>query len=55
MEGIDIFNNQFKYLKFTKTNNEYTVCLIDSKGYEIIRGFGKTEIEAINDLHSCMV
>ncbi|WP_109434006.1 hypothetical protein [Aquimarina sp. AU119] len=47
--------NQFKYLRFEVSNNEYVVSLTDPKGYEIIRGFGNSFIEAINDLHSSLL
>lgn len=45
----------FEYLKFDKKGNEYAVTLIDKANYEIVRGFGKSIIEAINDLHSNLV
>ncbi|WP_370479787.1 hypothetical protein [Tamlana flava] len=39
-------------LKFEIKNNIHCVSLIDKKGFEIIKGYGKTIIDAINDLHS---
>lgn len=53
--GICNNTNQLKHLKFEKMNNEHIVTLIDSTGYEIIKGYGDTPIEAINDLHSCLL
>ncbi len=47
--------DQLKHLKFEVSNSEYTVSLLDSTGYEIVKGYGNTVIEAINDLHSCLV
>jgi len=47
--------DQFKHLKFEKLNNEHVVTLIDSKGYEIVKGYGSTQIEAMNDLHSTLL
>lgn len=53
--------NKLKYLKFEKhkpkttpppANNEHIVTLMDPKGFDILRGYGNTMIEAINDLHS---
>jgi len=39
-------------LKFEIENSEHCVSLIDDLGFEIIKGYGKTVIDAINDLHS---
>ena len=50
-EEISKNTDQLKNLKFEKLNNEFIVTLIDSAEYEIIRGYGKTIIAAINDLH----
>ena len=47
--------NQLKHLKFELINNEFVVALIDSTGYEIVRGYGNTIIEAINDLHNSLL
>ena len=47
--------NQLKHLKFELINNEYVISLIDSTGYEIVRGYGNTIIEAINDLHNSLL
>lgn len=52
-EYIDI--NQLKHLKFEENNGEYKVSLTDSTGYEIVRGYGHTVIEAINDLHASLI
>lgn len=40
-----------KHLKFEENHGTYVVSLIDATGYEIIRGFGTTAVEALNDLH----
>ncbi len=50
-----ISENKFKYLKFNKLNDEHIISLVDDKGFEVSRGFGNTLIDAINDLHSCLV
>ena len=47
--------NQLKFLKVEKRKNEYVVTLVDGTGYEILKGYGITSIEAINDLHSNLV
>ena len=45
-------NNDLKYLKFQVQNEGYKATLIDLKGYEITNGYGSTQAEALNDLHS---
>ena len=50
VEPIDI--KQLKHLQVDYNSNEYIVSLVDSQGYEIVRGYGSTAVEAINDLHS---
>ena len=45
-------NTDLKYLKFQVQNEAYKATLIDLKGYEIINGYGRTQVEALNDLHS---
>ena len=47
--------NKLKHLKLKFSDNLYIVSLIDRKGYEIIRGFGSSITEAINDLHSSVL
>ena len=44
-----------KYLKFSKRKKEYIVALVDDGGYEIIRGYGETAIEALNDMHNNLI
>lgn len=46
---------QLQHLKFEKNANECIVTLVDSNGYEIIKGYGKIAIEALNDLHSALL
>lgn len=50
-----VINDQFKYLKCIKANNEYVVCLVDLNGHDIVRGFGISIVEAFDDMHSCLV
>lgn len=47
--------NELKHLKFKENNDEYVVALVDATGFEIIRGFGPTATEALNDLHGCLL
>jgi len=46
---------ELKNLKVEINNKEYCVSLIDKAGYEIVRGYGETVVEAINDLHSNLI
>ncbi len=45
----------FKYLKFEEVDNQFVAVLIDKVGDEIVKGYGKTKIAAIDDLHSCLI
>lgn len=47
--------NDLKNIKVTLENNQYTAVLVDGEGFDIIRGFGSTPTEAINDLHSNLI
>lgn len=49
---MNINANQIKHLKFQKIKDEYVVSLIDLQDYEILKGYGITIEEAINDLHN---
>lgn len=44
--------NQLQHLQINQIKNQYIISLIDSTGYEIVKGYGGTIIDAINDLHS---
>ncbi|MDY8136606.1 hypothetical protein [Aquimarina sp. 2201CG5-10] len=50
-----VYLSQLKHLKFKKLNGKYVAILRDAKGYEIIKGYGNTTAEAINDLHSTLL
>lgn len=47
--------SDLSYLKFDKKTTKYIVTLIDEKGFEIIKGYGKTLEIAINDLHHNLI
>lgn len=53
MEYVDL--SQLKHLKFEYNTNEYSVSLVDLDEYEIVKGYGNTVIEALNDLHAGLV
>jgi hypothetical protein len=46
---------KFKHLRFSLENEEHIVSLIDAQGYEILRGYGNSIIEAMNDLHHNLI
>ena len=46
---------ELKYLKFERRQNEYVATLIDEEGYEILKGYGNSTIEAINDMHHNLI
>ena len=48
-------NLKFKHLRFSLENEEHIVSLIDAQGYEILRGYGNSIIEAMNDLHHNLI
>ncbi|MEW7280289.1 hypothetical protein ABW636_16990 [Aquimarina sp. 2201CG1-2-11] len=57
VEFVEIYKEfplieQLRHLSFVRITDEYIVSLIDVDGNEIIRGYGKTAIEALNDMHS---
>ena len=43
---------ELKHLKVEFLNNEYVVTLVDEKAFEILKGYGNSIVNAINDLHS---
>lgn len=44
--------DHLKHLKFEMVNNAYVAILIDLKGDEVVKGYGNSIIEAMNDIHS---
>lgn len=53
VEPIEI--EQLRHLRVDYNNREYIASLVDLTGFEVVRGYGKTVIEAINDLHAGFV
>jgi hypothetical protein len=49
--GLSISPNKLKHLKLEVIKNEFVATLMDSSGYEIIKGYGSTVEEAISDMH----
>jgi len=48
---FELVTNQLEHLRFEENDTEVRVTLVDVAGDEIVRGFGKDILEAINDLH----
>ncbi len=44
-----------KHLRIEVLNSEYTVALTDLDGIEILKGYGNSIEEAINDLHHNLI
>lgn len=53
LENINI--KEFEHLLFEIEKEEHVVSLVDAKGYKIIRGYGASFIEAINDMHHNLI
>ena len=47
--------NHLKYLKIEMDNGKYTVTLNDLSGYDIVKGYGNTITEAVNDMHRSLI
>ena len=46
---------KLKHIKIEFINQEYIATLTDLKGFEIIKGYGLSTIDAINDLHKKLI
>lgn len=53
----EIVYNQIhlKYLKFEMDDVGYIAALHDGDGHDIVKGYGNTIIEAINDMHHGLI
>lgn len=49
MDSVDF--GQMEHLKFEFYKEKHIVSLLDATGYSLVRGYGKTPLEALNDLH----
>ncbi|GHC60849.1 hypothetical protein [Ulvibacter litoralis] len=50
---INVLN--LKYLKVEYINNQNVVILVDNEGFEILKGYGNTITDAMNDLHQNLI
>lgn len=48
-------NQDLKYLRFQFQKDRHLVTLIDLKGFEILKGYGRNAAEALNDLHNNLI
>ena len=46
---------EFEHLMLEIEKGQHVVTLVDAEGYKIIRGYGNSAIEAINDMHDNLV
>lgn len=51
----DFNTKNLAHLKWTIKQNTVEVALIDLQGHEIVKGYGKSESEALNDLHLSLI
>ncbi|MEO9483894.1 MAG: hypothetical protein ABJG47_10630 [Ekhidna sp.] len=54
-QNLTLCEDKLNHLKFEFYNDEYTASLIDYAGFEILRGYGPTRLDAINDLHKNLI
>ena len=47
--------SKFKHIKFELENDEHIVSLVDAEGCEILKGYGNSIIEAMNDMHHNLI
>lgn len=47
--------NQLKYLKIYQGSESFSVSLVDNEEFEIIKGYGRTVVDALNDMHDNLI
>ncbi|WP_396590744.1 hypothetical protein [Allomuricauda sp. R78024] len=52
---MELNTNQLKFLKINQFGESYSASLVDNKEFEIIKGYGSTVVEAINDMHDNLI
>ncbi|GHC60734.1 hypothetical protein [Ulvibacter litoralis] len=55
MENNIITISELKNLKFEYIKNEYVIALVDNQGFEILKEYGISIVDAINDLHQNLI
>lgn len=55
----ELYNNidlsELNHIIFENINNEFVAILIDEQEHEILKGYGKSQAEALNDLHDNLI
>lgn len=46
---------KLKHIKFEKKGMQYVATLIDEDEYEILKGYGASKMEALDDLHQSLL
>ena len=50
-----IQTEELSNIRVSETENGFFVALTAKEGFEIVRGFGNTITEALNDMHSNLI
>lgn len=46
---------ELRNIRVSETEDGFVVALTDKEGFEIVRGFGGTVTEALNDMHGNLI
>ncbi len=46
---------ELEYIQFERLGIQYIAILVDPKGFKIIKGYGLSPEEALNDLHKNLI
>ncbi|WP_282089241.1 hypothetical protein [Aquimarina algiphila] len=52
---IKIDLSRLRHINFEFKSEEHIAILIDYQGYEILKGYGDSQLEALNDLHENLI
>ncbi|SHJ21088.1 hypothetical protein SAMN04488508_106263 [Aquimarina spongiae] len=56
LKNLDEINlSRLKHIKFEFNSGEHIAILIDHEGYEILKGYGDSQMVALNDLHENLI
>jgi len=56
IETVDTIQaEELSNIRVSKTETGFVVALTDQEGFEIVRGFGDTVTQALNDMHSNLI
>lgn len=54
-EASTIQVEELTNIRIAEIESGYSATLVDKDGFEIVRGYGETVTEALNDLHSNLI